>query len=310
VTRKSRLTVVTSREDSSPSARISLANGFSLGQSGVKIADLVFSFLPPDKSSQIELTTVYVDRSTQQIKYENSIDDVTFDESPVLLIDSAVHSGQSMSQVIESLWHSGAKNILTYSLMVKRSSKMIPTYFAILVEDTDRVYFQLEEMPNNRLCEKPPFGRLKEVSDDDTGKEIGDVGAPFVGTTTGDLLYGKRTQNYHPYIYEYAGRIAGFVSFGKKGNITFIDAWGTTLEFRRKGIGGAMLRWAETWARSNRCEGIELWGFEGAIPIYQKYGYDFIRGEELNLSATHRYKLMGKRILYHIRTNESGEVIS
>jgi GNAT superfamily N-acetyltransferase len=123
-------------------------------------------------------------------------------------------------------------------------------------------------------------------------------------------LYGKRTQNQHPYLYEHAGKIAGFVSFAKKSNVLFIDSWGTTLEFRGKGIGGAMLRWAETWARSNRCEGIELWAFEGAIPIYKKYGYEFIRGEELNLSEAHRFKLMGKRILYHIRTNEAGEVIS
>jgi hypothetical protein len=150
---------------------------FLLGQSGVKIADVVFEHLPESYAEQVQLTTVYVDRSTREVKSDHPFADTTFDESPVLLIDSAVHSGQSMAKVMAALWEAGAKNVLTYSLMLKRSSKVIPTYFGILVEDTDRVYFQLNEMPNNRLCERPPFGILKEIDDDDITKEIGNVGA-------------------------------------------------------------------------------------------------------------------------------------
>jgi GNAT superfamily N-acetyltransferase len=273
---------------------------FLLGQSGEKIAQVVFDFLPPEIASTVELTTVYVDRKTQEVKFENSIADVKFDSSPVLLIDSAVHSGQSMSQVIWKLWGLGAQNVLTYTLMLKRSSKVIPTYFGILVDDTDRVYFQLDVMPNNRLCEQPPFGILKEVSDEDLSKTIGDVGLPFEGITIGTMLYDKKTKNYYPYIYEYAGNIAGFVSFVKKQHSLFIDMWATVKTFRGQGIGGALLRWAETWARSNKCESIELWAFKDSIKIYQHYEYEIVPGQEMALSDTETFKLMRKKILYHM----------
>ncbi len=277
---------------------------FLLGQSGEKIASVVYSLLPAEYKNRVSVTTVYVDRETNDVRFQNPITDVVFSDIPVLLIDSAVHSGQSMSQVVGALWNAGVKNILTYTLMLKRSSKLVPTYFGVLVEDTDRVFFQLDTMPNNRLCEKPPFGILKEVGDEDLGKSIGEVGLPFEGIQIGNMIYDKRTKNYHPYIYEYFSKIAGFVSFGKKGNNLFIDMWATVKEFRGKGIGAALLRWSETWARSNRCEAIELWAFKDAVPIYLKYGYEFVRGQEMALSKTETFSLMTKKILYHLRPSE------
>jgi len=276
---------------------------FLLGQSGEKIARIVFDLLPPDLQAVVEVTTVYVDRATQEVRFQTSIDDVKFDSDPVLLIDSAVHSGQSMSQVVGSLWQAGVENVLTYTLMLKRSSKVIPTYFALLVEDTDRVYFQLEVMPNNRLCEKPPFGILKEVREEDLEKEIGDIGLPFEGLTIGTMLYDKKTRGYHPYVYEYAGKIAGLVSFAKNKSVTFIDMWATVATFRGKGIGGALLRWAETWARSNSSESVELWAFEPAVSTYLRFGYE-LTGDEMALSSKEKYKMMRKRILYHIRVSD------
>jgi hypothetical protein len=180
---------------------------FLLGQSGEKIAAVVFDFLPAEFRKLVTVTTVYVDRKTNRVRYKNSINEIRFGSAPILLIDSAIHSGQSMSEVVGSLWRAGAANILTYTLMLKRSSKIIPTYFGILVEDKDRVYFQLDAMLNNRLCEDPPFGILKEVTEEDREKKISKIGPPFEDLTISDLLYGKRTQNYHPYIYEYNGQL-------------------------------------------------------------------------------------------------------
>jgi GNAT superfamily N-acetyltransferase len=272
---------------------------FLLGQSGEKIGSVIFDFLPTQLKGQVSATTVYVDRRSNEVIYQDTIDDEKFGTLPVLLLDSAVHSGHSMTKVVQSLWKAGAENILTYALMLKRSSTLIPTYFGILVEDKDRVYFQLDVMPNNRLCETPPFGVLKEVSENDLGKSLGQIGPPFEDTTIGDFLYDKRTKDYHPYIYEYNGQVAGFIVFGKKNDVVFIDAWATTQEFRGKGIGGALLRWAETWARSNKCDSIQLWAYEPAIETYAYLGYEFVGNECMLLSATQKYRLMAKKLLYN-----------
>lgn len=274
---------------------------FALGESGEKIAAIVFDLLSEELQKKVSVTTVYVDRKTNRVRYANTIRDVRFGNGTVLLIDSAVHSGQSMSRVVWSLWKAGAKNVLSYTLMLKRSSKFIPTYFGVLVDDRDRVYFQLQEMPNNRLCERPPFGVLKEVEQSDYRKKIIKVGLPFEDLTIGDLLYDKNTRDYHPYIYELNGKIAGFINFGKNDNVLFIDAWATAKKFQGKGIGGALLRWAETWARSNNCDAIKLWAFKKAIKTYVYLGYEFIGDTRMNLGPEHKYRLMGKKILYNSR---------
>src|SRR5262249_5211272 len=152
--------------------------------------------------NQVVATTVYYDRNSQEVRFDDPIDDVIFDDDPILLIDSAVHSGSTMLRISQHLWGIGVKNIVSYTLMLKRSSSMIPTYFGVLVAEKDRVYFQLEAMPNNRLCEQPPFGVLREVMKDDIGRQFGEIGVPFEDITIGALLYDKQTKHYHPYIYE------------------------------------------------------------------------------------------------------------
>ncbi len=275
------------------------AKWFTLGESGEKIAAVIYEMLPPDFQKKISATTVYVDRKTNRVRYANSIKGVRFGTASVLLIDAAVHSGQSMSRVVGSLWKFRAKSILTYTLMLKRSSKFIPTYFGVLVTDRDRVYFQLDEMPNNRLAEKPPFGILKEVEQSDYKKEIIKVGSPFDTVTIGDLLYDKNTRDYFPYIYELNGKVAGFINFGKNKTVLFIDAWATAKQFQGKGIGGALLRWAETWGRSNKCDAIQLWAFKPAIKTYHHLGYNFIGDASMNLGDNQHYRLMGKKLLYN-----------
>jgi GNAT superfamily N-acetyltransferase len=274
------------------------AKWFVLGESGEKISALIFELLPSELRKKVKATTVYVDRKTNRVRYANAPGD-RLGNRGVLLIDSAVHSGQSMSRVVWSLWQHGASSVLTYTLMLKRSSKFIPTYFGILVEDKDRVYFQLDEMPNNRLCETPPFGVLKEVEPADFKKKLLKVGPPFEDLTIGDLLYEKRTRNYHPYLYELNGQVAGFINFGKKKNVLFVDAWATAKRFQGKGIGGALLRWAETWGRSNRCDAIELWAFKPAIKTYKHLGFEFLGNNIMKLGTGQSYSLMGKKLLYN-----------
>lgn len=90
------------------------------------------------------------------------------------------------------------------------------------------------------------------------------------------------------------------MSFFKDKRTLFIDAWATVEKHRGKGIGPVLLRWSETWARSNKCNVIQLWAFEPAVSVYRKYGYLVIHDRQMILSPTQRYTLMGKKLLYNI----------
>lgn len=256
--------------------------------------------LSPEFKAKVEFIFVRYNRETAQLDFKAPIDELKFGEQPVLVIDSAVHSGKSMLAVIQRLQKAGAQNIISYTLVLKRAAAIIPNYFGVLIDDKDRAYFELETLPNNRLIEAIPFGVLRELKESDVLSKIGAVSAPFQNITTGDLLYDVETNHLRAYVFEYNGEIAGFVSFRNQKEDLFIDSWATADKYAARGIGNATFRWAETWARSTRCSQISLWAFERAIPIYEKYGYEFVDDKWRELGEGQRYRIMRKKILYNL----------
>ena len=133
---------------------------FTLGLSGDKISTVILKSLDPSFLADVTLVRASYDRKSNNITLRDGAGWPTFAEDPILLIDSAVHSGASMSMAADALYRNGAKNVISYSLIVKRTSDFIPNYFGMLIGEHDRALFQLERLPNNRLQIKRPFGRF------------------------------------------------------------------------------------------------------------------------------------------------------
>ncbi|HEY8581181.1 MAG TPA: GNAT family N-acetyltransferase [Beijerinckiaceae bacterium] len=271
-----------------------------VGRSGKIIADEVLRQLPSAEADSVYAVGALYDRKAKTFSYLSEITAEDFEPGEtVLLIDSAIHTGSSLLCGLRSLADMGVHNVLTYGLAVKRGSHLIPTYFGVLIDDWDRALFQLELIPNNRLAETPPFGTLRLLTREHAAAEFGALPKPFVGLSGGDLLYNDHAYGMRTYVYELEGRIVGFVSFAEKGGVAFIDAWATCSDHQNKGIGAATLRWAETWARAANCHSIELWAFEDAVPIYERFNYRKSSPQALDLGQGGRFQLMAKSIMHH-----------
>jgi GNAT superfamily N-acetyltransferase len=287
---------------------------FALGLSGRKVVDELIALLPDDLGGQIVLGLAYLDRSANEIRFSDktTFDDVRLDGKSILVLDAAVHSGRSMSKLIERLEGAGAKEILSYSLVLKRGSVVIPTYFGVVIDDTDRIYFDLPVIPNNRLANPAPTGVLRTVIDSDLERPIAEVGPPFAGLTVGDLIYDRETHDAHVYVFEYAGELVGFVSFRKLGATLFVDAWYGAKRYAASGqkmkIGSALFRWTETWGRSARCQKIELWAYEPAFEVYEFMGFKPTEPDWRSLGGGQKYRVMEKKILYNIRVTDEFEL--
>lgn len=278
-------------------------NWFVLGVSGTKMAIRIVKRLPPELGRKVRFTGVKYDRATAKLEITPPIKKISLGDEPVLVVDSAVHSGKTMLALVNELQAAKVKDIITYTLVLKRGAVMVPNFFGLIIDDKDRTIFELDPIPNNRLIESGPFGILRELKDTDSIAKIGTLSAPFEGLSTGDLLYDVEAKGTRAYIFEYENEIAGFVSFKNEpnGNL-LIDSWATAEKFKGLGIGTATFRWAETWARSTRCSEVTLWAYEKAIPIYERYGYEFAElGEKWrSLGEGQRYRIMRKKILYNL----------
>ena len=90
----------------------------------------------------------------------------------VFLFDGAVHSGSKIQNCARKILGLGATGICTYSLVLKHSSKFIPTLWGLSISDTDRAFFLLDSIPNNRLDagphqDSPPYVHIRALSEND-----------------------------------------------------------------------------------------------------------------------------------------------
>lgn len=285
---------------------------FALGLSGRKVVDALINLLP-QRRDQITLGIAHLDRESDEIRFskQTPFDAVSLDGQVVLILDAAVHSGRSMFKMVKFAQAAGAREITSYALVLKRGSMLIPTYFGVVIDDKDRIYFDLDVLPNNRLATPAPTGVLRAIIPQDLDRPIVDIPAPFVGLTIGDLIYDRETHGAHVYVFEYAGEIVGLVSFRKIGVTLFIDAWYGAKRIRdgqKLKIGGALFRWTETWARSARCERIELWAYEGANEVYDYLGFTPTESGWRYLGNGQRFRVMERKILYNIKVTDEPEI--
>jgi len=272
----------------------------TLGYSGEELAVVISNALPKDCESKIRIIPMNYDRARKAVIFQDEQDKAVFaNGKPVLILDSSVHSGNTMLAVFQTLKSLGAKNICSYSIVVKRNSAYIPNFFGVVIQPHDRAYFLLDKIPNNRLM---PFGALRKLCQEDVDRKPESINSDLKSlnkVTWGDLWYDYKAKGSQIFVYENSGDILGFVSFIIKDWKLFIDGIAVDKKCERQGVGGCLMRWAETSARSSNCNSIELWAINNRIDFYKNKGGFESKPEELNLGSE-KYTRMERKLLYNL----------
>lgn len=278
----------------------------TIGESGEEIAAEILLLLSEDIRKKIKFARLGYNRTNNQISIEDAFDWNELEKSSVVLVlDSSVHSGITMAAIVKKLHDQGIQNILSYALVLKRGACFIPNYFGLVIDDHDRALFKLEKYSNNRLCKKKPFGTLRKLDKADvhrTPDHIKSDIASIQKTTWGDLWYEKTAKSSQVYVYELNGEIKAFISFKiQQQNALFIDAIAASSELVECGIGGVLMRWAETWARSANCNEVCLWSIDhpDRIGFYKHFGFTLTE-DILDLGNDEKYRYMRRVLLYNL----------
>jgi ribosomal protein S18 acetylase RimI-like enzyme len=173
-----------------------------------------------------------------------------------------------------------------------------------MVGDHDRVLFLLDILPNNRLFtgRRIPVGTVRRIESNDIHREqtaLSTGVASLDKISWGDLLYEATANGYEVFLVEDSQKIAGFIKLKiKEGNTLSIDVIANDETYKGKGIGGALMRFAENYGRANECRYLDLWSIEDQKEFYLKYGYQ-VKGEVLDAGDGERYIPMRRTLLYH-----------
>lgn len=283
-----------------------------IGNSGDKVVRVLGNTLKSLNSGiadRVQIVDLVFDKSSRSIQVGKDSQATDLKGKRVLVIDSSVHTGSSMMAAFKFAQNQGAVNVTAYTLVLKRSASFVPHMFGLVVGDHDRVLFQLDKLPNNRLfANRVPYGLFRRLTAEDAARnQCLDTGVASLDKISfGDLYYECAAKGYDVVIAEDGTSIAGFlkmqVHVGKR---LFIDVIANDQRYRGKGLGGALMRFAETTGRASSCTHIDLWAIDEQVDFYAKLGYVVQSGEVIDAGEGEIYRKMSKPLVYSF-TDESG----
>lgn len=200
----------------------------------------------------------------------------------------------------------GVANTISYSLVVKRGASFVPNYFGLIIADYDRAYFLLKRIPTYPACCR---GNLRKISSSDVRRKPAHINSGLKSldeTTWATLYYESIAKLSQVYLCTHNSSVLGFISFQIIGKHSlFIDLIAIDKASQGMKIGGALMRWAEIYARTHNCSSIELWAIKNQVGFYEHMEFRKT-GEKLDLGSE-KYVQMRRRLLYNIKPDMSDE---
>jgi GNAT superfamily N-acetyltransferase len=249
----------------------------------------------PELAKTVTVVRVGINDETKTVKFDTDHPQKHICGKPVLLFDSSMHTGGTMCRVVGEALKLGASSVATYSLVIKIGSNFIPTFWGVIIDDTDRIFFMLDKIPNGRLDSGP------ERTKDGQPRKIQTVfirrlceehlKAPQLQSkvrsldrvTWGDRHFDMQAGGHKEctYVLQTGKEIAGYLSlhFSDPGSM-FVTEIAVDHSLTGKGYGAVLMRFADTLARQSNCEWVRLNAIENKITFYKGFGYKLIPGRD------------------------------
>ena len=181
-----------------------------------------------------------------------------------------------------------------------------------MIDDTDRAFFLLDTIPNNRLDtgkggRAQPYVHMRVLKAEDLNLpavQTGVIGLDRV--TWGDRQFNMRTTpGRTTYLLQSGREIVGYLTITlSDGGVFYIDEVAVDKNHQGqngKGYGPIMMRFADSLARHNDCRLVRLYAINDRIKFYEGHGYQVVQSVAPIPLDKNTYQLMERPILYHLR---------
>jgi hypoxanthine-guanine phosphoribosyltransferase len=278
-----------------------------IGLSGSVLADQLADVASTDEDA-VTVVQASFDRPTKQVGLDDA--DALVGKL-VIVLDSAIHSGSTMLAVVREAYARGATAVVSYSLVVKRNTEFVPTYWGVTIGDFDRAYFLLEKIPNNRLRSLAVGTYLRQLRKEDLAT-VGPVssGVPAMDAVTWedrwwDMQCSARERI--TYLLYVGTEVGGYLTYSASSSTVTVDEVVVRDDLAKKNsgaeglkLGGLMMRWVETMARQTRATEMNLWAIEDKVAMYEYFKYTKLTTVDPLPLDGKLYYFMRKPIVYNV----------
>jgi GNAT superfamily N-acetyltransferase len=272
----------------------------------------VVADVAPTLADRVSVTPMIQDNGKELQFFDGAAD--TFRGKHVFLFDSAVHSGTTMQRAQDLIRGFGAADVCTYALVIKRRTCFIPSMWGVMVNDEDRAFFLLPEIPNNRLTTtRNPHdvylsARLLTQDDVENLPPVVSGVESLDRPTWGDRFFtmSASSDGQRTYLFQKGGEVLGYLTTHFSGDALVLDEVVTAKAHQKKGVGGVIMRVGDALARHSGCSRVQLNAIEGKVEFYRRAGFEPIAGRKLLiLDSTEKYVPMERILLTHLHNRTS-----
>jgi len=263
-------------------------------------------------ATKITVVPVGIDPVSNAVKFETESPTEHFANKSVLLFDSSMHTGGTMCRTVNEAINLGAAHVSAYSLVIKAGSNLIPTFWGVIIDDMDRIYFLLDKIPNGRLDSGPekkdgtirkiPSVLIRRLCEQHLQTPPVESGVNSLDRVTwGDRYFDMQAGDHKEctYVLQTGNEIVGYMSLHLSDpSCLFVTELAVHQPQARKGFGAILMRFADTLARQSNCEWLRLNAIESKITFYEGFGYKIIPGRDKIRLDAEVYVPMEHKIVY------------
>jgi len=259
----------------------------------------------PEWIDKVSVLPIQIERDGGPIRFDSDCPAQDVANKSVLLLDTSIHSGSTMSRSVAQVVEMGASEVCAYSLMLKCDSAFIPTLWGFMIGRTDRAFLLLDRIPNNRMAAEAmghhPTVHLERLSEGHAKKPQVVCGLDSMDRTTwGDRLFDMVTggQGQSSYLLLKKDEVLGYLTIhGPEDGCLTIDEIALDEKHHGKRLGGILLRFADSLARQSDCKFIRLYAISNKVDFYKKFGYRIVSAAPVRLGEE-EYFLMERSLLH------------
>ncbi len=264
------------------------------------------------KLRQIDVVSIEMDDGNQNIRFVGGEKPDALRGQSVLLLDGAIHSGNMMTACAEAVLECDPAELSSYALVVKRGSAFIPTLWGLLINESDRAFFLLDKLPNNRLdaaghnaanTKKQPLVHIARLSERMVKTPPIECEVPSMDRATwSDRHFQMVASNHHTctYLLQRGKTTLGYLTMHLQDDGSLmIDEVAIDKNQQGHGYGGVLIRFADTLARQGNCPAVRLRAIKEKVEFYLRFNYRHVSPDEPIILDTETYFLMEKAVLNH-----------
>lgn len=265
----------------------------------------------PHLLDKISVLRIGIGDKTNKIKFDTKSPSKAISGKNVLVFDSVIHTGKTMTEAVTKIMGNGAKSVSSYALAVKRGSSFMPTLWGFLLDDIDRIILLLDEIPNARLKtgerKIKPIHIQKLKADQIHEPKIISGLKSMDRISWGDRLFDMQAseQKRCTYLLQRGNKILGYITVHLSSDYCMmIDEIVVAKRYQSKsgksgnGFGSILIRFAHTLARQTNCYIVRLFAINEEVKFYERNAYKKVIGEKSISIEGETYFIMERTLLY------------